>query len=315
MSTRTRRAASLTAALTLAVAALAAPSAAPTAARPAERPAADEAADAAAAEGMFTRLNDARVAAGLRPYRHSPLLAEVAAAHAREVAEHNHFSHTGRDGRSAKQRMADAGYGAGRTGVRTSENFVARATVDEGFAWLMSDADHRPNMMDARFREVGVGVAPTRYGYVWVLDFGMYDGVDDVPPPAAAAATTGAPEATAATSALSVTAGAAITSSAAISATAPVTAAVDAGASDVVTATDPVTAAVAPTDAGASAVVADPAAPTATTSAGPERGDGELSAPTSRSAPRGLLLLVVAALLTLTGLGVATFRPRRVRRP
>lgn len=314
---RARRTASLTAAYLLAAAVLAAPVAAPVAARPVARPVSDEAANAAAAGGMFTRLNDARVAAGLRPYRHSPLLAEVAAAHAREVAEHNHFSHTGRDGRSAKQRMADAGYGAGRTGVRTSENFVARATVDEGFAWLMSDADHRPNMMDARFREVGVGVAPTRYGFVWVLDFGTYDGVDDAPPTATAAAAPAATatDAAAATGGLTVTAAAAITSSVAVSGTMPVTAVAGAAASDVVSATDPVTVGAALTDAVGTAVDTNPVAPTATPSTESEPGYAAPTQPATPPAPRGSLLLLVAALLTVTGLAVASSRRRLGRRP
>lgn len=166
-----------------AAAALFAPPLLPAAAGATRRASAEEPATAAAAEDMLGRLNAARTANGLRPYRSSPLLAAVAAAHAREVAENNHYSHTGLDGRSARQRMADAGYGAGHSGVRTSENFVARSTVEEGFQWLMDDPGHRPNMLDAQFREVGVGAAPTRFGFVWVLDFGMYDGVDDLAAP------------------------------------------------------------------------------------------------------------------------------------
>lgn len=318
MSLRAHRTASRSAPRSFVFAVLAAlaaaTAAAPVAARPAPRPAADEAANAAAAEGMLTRLNDARVAAGLRPYRHSPLLADVAAAHAREVAAFNHFSHTGRDGRSAKQRMADAGYGAGRTGVRTSENFVARATVDEGFAWLMSDADHRPNMMDARFREVGVGVAPTRYGFVWVLNFGVYDGGDDAPAAAAAAVAT-ATDAADATGAVSATAASALTSSVAVSGTVPVTAAVGAAASVAVTATDPVTVGLAITDVDVAAAVADPVAPTSTPPTVSEPRDAAPAQPRSRSVRRGSLLLVVALLLTVTGLAVASSRRRLGRRP
>ncbi len=271
------------AALAATVALAAAAVGAPAAAAPAARPAADEAANAAAALAMFSRLNDARVAAGLEPYRHSPLLAAVAAGHAREIAEHNHFSHTGRDGRSAKQRMADAGYGAGRTGVRTSENFVARATVAEGFDWLMSDADHRPNMMDPRFREVGVGVAPTRYGFVWVLDFGTYDGVDEAPAAAAAAATD--PATLAATVAPTVTAASGVTATLAFSATGSLTAARDTTASLAVTASQPVSAAAADDagDAAATTGAASAAAPAADAPAGDIR--DAAGAPAAPAAP------------------------------
>lgn len=284
---------------------------APAVAAPAARPAADEAANAAAAQAMFSRLNDARVAAGLEPYRHSPLLAEVAAGHAREIAEHNHFSHTGRDGRSAKQRMADAGYGAGRTGVRTSENFVARATVAEGFDWLMSDADHRPNMMDPRFREVGVGVAPTRYGFVWVLDFGTYDGVDEAP--AAAAATD--PATPAATAAPTVTAASGVTATLAVSATGSLTAAPDTTASLAVTASQPVSAAAAG-DAGDAAATMG-AASAAATAADARPGDirdaaGAPDAPAAPpAAPGRTALWALLALGAVVALGFALSTRRR----
>ncbi|MBK6769281.1 MAG: CAP domain-containing protein [Ardenticatenales bacterium] len=291
------------AAAAVAVALFALPSL-PITAHPAHRALADEAATAAAAEGMLTRLNAARTANGLRPYRSSPLLADVAAGHAREVAEHNHYSHTGLDGRSAKQRMADAGYGAGHGGVRTSENFVARATVDEGFQWLMDDPGHRPNMLDATFREVGVGAAPTRFGFVWVLDFGTYDGVDDVPAavPVTATSVATAPPTAAATEV--VTATAEVTSTTSLTATAALTASLPSSSTQPMTDTVAVatTAALTPT-----AVAAGPTAGAAPSTA-------PAAPPTRISAVAvgvGVVaLLAVVGLLALASTGWGTGRRR-----
>lgn len=134
----------------------------------------------ALAEVMLTRLNEVRRDNGLAPYRVNPILTRIAFEHARDIAAHTMYSHTGSDGRKAKQRAIDAGYGAGRAGLRIGENFVARQHLDDGFQWLMDDPPHRANMLDPKFREVGVGAARMSYGYVWVMDLGWYEGIDDV---------------------------------------------------------------------------------------------------------------------------------------
>ncbi len=140
----------------------------------------------ALAEVMLTRLNEVRRDNGLAPYRTNPILTRIAFDHARDIAAHTMYSHTGSDGRKPKQRAIDAGYGAGRAGLRIGENFVARQHLDDGFQWLMDDPPHRANMLDPKYREVGVGAARMSYGYVWVMDLGWYEGVDD---PATAAPT------------------------------------------------------------------------------------------------------------------------------
>lgn len=152
----------------------------------------------ALAEVMLTRLNEARRDSGLQPYRVNPLLTQIAFEHAREIAAHAHYSHTGRDGRRAKDRARDAGYGAGRQNVRIGENFVGRQHLDDGFQWLMDDPPHRANMLDPNYREAGVGAARISYGYIWVLDFGSYDGIDAAlaQPPSATPAPTELPSAT-----------------------------------------------------------------------------------------------------------------------
>ena len=161
--------------------------------------AAGEDASLALAEAMLTLINETRLEAGLAPYRNNPILTGTALGHAREIAAHNHFSHTGLDGRRVKDRALDAGYGAGRTGIRIGENYVNRKNVGDAFRWLMDDPPHRANMMHAQYRDAGVGVARTAYGYVWVIDFGMYAGIaaeTAIPAPNAAASDPGKETAT-----------------------------------------------------------------------------------------------------------------------
>jgi hypothetical protein len=133
----------------------------------------------AQATALIERVNQARQQAGLAPYAVNATLARAAQGHAEEIAEFSHYSHTGRDGRKAADRVRDAGYAAGREGLRVGENFVGRDSVDEGFGWLMSDPPHRANILDPDFREIGVGVGKVSYGYVWVMDLGTYAGIDE----------------------------------------------------------------------------------------------------------------------------------------
>ncbi len=146
-------------------------------ASPAGQPAGEAAVQA---QAMLERVNQARREAGLPVYRANALLARAAQGHAEEIATHENFSHTGLDGRNAEQRVIDAGYGAGRAGLRVGENFVGRASVDEAFGWLMSDPPHRANIVDPDYREIGIGVGTIRWGFIWVMDLGTYDGIEEV---------------------------------------------------------------------------------------------------------------------------------------
>ena len=143
---------------------------------------------AAQASAMLERVNQARQQAGLAPYAVNPALAQAAQGHAEEIAEFAHYSHTSRDGRKAKDRVLQAGYAAGREGLRVGENFVGRSNIDDAFGWLMSDPPHRANIVDPDYREIGVGVGKISYGYIWVMDLGTYTGIEDAlaAPPAAA---------------------------------------------------------------------------------------------------------------------------------
>ena len=154
-----------------------APTPAPT---PAPAPAPDEA-DSRAAR-VLALVNEARAVArtcggesfpAVASLAAQPQLASAAAKHAQEMASANFFGHTSPDGRGVAGRVEAEGY----RWLRLGENIAAgqptaRAVVD---GWLAS-AGHCRNIMDARYTELGVGVAEdpdSDYGVYWVQNFAM----------------------------------------------------------------------------------------------------------------------------------------------
>lgn len=102
---------------------------------------------------------------------HSALVT-AARAHSQDMATRDYFSHTGLDGTSPWQRMTAAGYAYRSAG----ENIAAGQRTPEAVmsAWLASPG-HCANIMNASFRELGVGMAQSpdsTYGIYWTQDFG-----------------------------------------------------------------------------------------------------------------------------------------------
>jgi uncharacterized protein YkwD len=102
----------------------------------------------------------------------NPALMVAAQHHANDMAMHNYFSHTGRNGTSPWQRINGAGYNP----RRAAENIAAGyESADATVARWMNSRTHRANILNCRLHEVGVGVAGNtnaRYDIYWVLDFG-----------------------------------------------------------------------------------------------------------------------------------------------
>ncbi|MBE2320685.1 CAP domain-containing protein [Solirubrobacter sp. CPCC 204708] len=118
----------------------------------------DEAADA-----VVCLVNAKRSARGLEELERDADLAQAARAHSRDMARHNYFDHTARDGDSVGDRVRKAGYGRPGDGWNVGEN-LGWGTGDRATplslvnAWLASSG-HRENMLKGTFRELGVGVA------------------------------------------------------------------------------------------------------------------------------------------------------------
>jgi uncharacterized protein YkwD len=97
-------------------------------------------------------------------------LEDAAAGHARDMARHDYFDHTSRDGRSMGDRILSAGYAyKGFKSYAVGENIAAGqqsiAEVMDG--WFKSEG-HCKNLMNPDFKEVGAAL----YKNYWVQDFG-----------------------------------------------------------------------------------------------------------------------------------------------
>lgn len=104
----------------------------------------------------------------VKPVTLSVTLTDVASAHARDMAEHNYFEHVDLAGQSPADRVRSVGYRESLVG----ENIAyGPETVDEVVQGWLDSPGHCENIMDARFVQMGIAVAPgrsTRRGLYWV---------------------------------------------------------------------------------------------------------------------------------------------------
>jgi uncharacterized protein YkwD len=132
---------------------------------------------AAAPDRALRRVNEARqqghrcgsqsIPAAL-PVRLSAALSEVADRHARDMAAHHYFNHRDRSGRSPADRVRASGYREQLVGENIA--FGPLSTDDAITGWLNSP-EHCQNLMDARFKEMGIAYALSRQsprGIYWV---------------------------------------------------------------------------------------------------------------------------------------------------
>jgi uncharacterized protein YkwD len=82
-------------------------------------------------------------------------LNEVALAHSKDMDAKNYFSHTNKEGKSPRDRIRAAGYQDTTYGENIYQSSLADAEWAIG-AWQTSPG-HCLNMMDANFKEMGIG--------------------------------------------------------------------------------------------------------------------------------------------------------------
>ena len=140
--------------------------------------AATESATAAGCEGAHAKPNRASVAKlraatrclinkrrdghGMRSLRADARLNKAAQRHTRQMIRRNRFSHTGAGGSSPFDRARSTGYLRGASGATVGENIAygegskasPKAIVK---AWMRSSG-HRHNILENRYRHVGIGV-------------------------------------------------------------------------------------------------------------------------------------------------------------
>jgi len=108
-------------------------------------------------------LNEQRRAHGVRPLRSGDKLVTAARRHSRAMVAKKFFAHDSLSGASFSSRIARTGWMRGRNGWSVGENLAwgsgARSTPDATVAAWMASPLHRRNILDPRFRVIGIGIA------------------------------------------------------------------------------------------------------------------------------------------------------------
>lgn len=124
---------------------------------------------------IFDLQNRERADRGLRKLCVHPKLQKIARSHSKDMVERDYFSHnTKGSGRTPEQRAKRAGYDYRYFGENIGYGDTPGGVFD---MWMKSD-DHRKNILNRRFREVGVGAdtghfkPAGRTTTVYTVDFG-----------------------------------------------------------------------------------------------------------------------------------------------
>ncbi len=103
--------------------------------------------------------------------RRDARLDRAARQHALDMARHDYFSHTGRNGSDPGARITRARYRWSSYGENIAAGYPTPRSVVRG--WLASEGHCRTIM--GRYRDIGIGYAfdlGSAYGGYWVQDFG-----------------------------------------------------------------------------------------------------------------------------------------------
>jgi uncharacterized protein YkwD len=135
-----------------------------------------------ARRAMVCLHNEYRKRRGLARLRENRRLINAAGAHSRSMVHRRYFSHVEPGGVDLKSRLTRSRYLPARTWV-VGENIAYRrgSPLAVFVAWLHSPP-HLANIVESRFREIGVGIAPgtpgilRRSGATFTADFARKGG-------------------------------------------------------------------------------------------------------------------------------------------
>jgi uncharacterized protein YkwD len=124
------------------------------------------------------QINQSRADYGFAPLRLDGAISKVAADHAWDMLRYNYFSHTGRDGSRAADRMRRAGIGFSWSGENICyySGIGVRATLDWCHRTFMAEPypgyfNHIANILNPKYTRVGVGIAESGGKVKIVWDF------------------------------------------------------------------------------------------------------------------------------------------------
>ncbi len=116
-------------------------------------------------------LNKQRARRGLRKLRLDSRLSRAARSHTVDMVRRNYFSHVSRSGSDIVDRLSRTGYMRGARAWTVGENLAwgsgTRSTPSEIMEAWMRSPGHKANILQRRFREIGIGVvfaAPRNVG-------------------------------------------------------------------------------------------------------------------------------------------------------
>ncbi|MCC7368863.1 MAG: CvpA family protein [Chloroflexi bacterium] len=104
---------------------------------------------------MLALLNRARAENGLEPVVLDPTIREVARGYSVTMFQQGYFAHVGTDGSSPFDRMRAGGVSFRAAG----ENLALAPTVQVAHDGLMNSPGHRANILNGRYKRIGIGVA------------------------------------------------------------------------------------------------------------------------------------------------------------
>src|SRR5512136_2447362 len=123
---------------------------------------------------ILARINALRQQNGLLPLDLSGVLTASAQRHSDDMARTGNVDHTGSDGSSIESRIRNAGYGRWRDFGISGENIYGGQLADVDAAWdfWINSQVHRANLLNPRYREIGIGVGRSDNGTYYTLNFG-----------------------------------------------------------------------------------------------------------------------------------------------
>src|SRR3990167_302010 len=104
--------------------------------------------------------NSNRLAQNINPLTFNPVLAEAAQLKANDMAEKSYFAHTSPEGKTPWYWFTEGGYKFLYAGENLAVNFVDSEDVVR--AWMNSEG-HRANILNDKFTEIGIAMAPGTY--------------------------------------------------------------------------------------------------------------------------------------------------------
>ena len=121
--------------------------------------------------------NETRADHGLEPLCINPVLTRAARSHSREMVEKDYFSHYSDDGEGVGARLRRFGYDWSVCGENLAGGYPNPGEPDSVFELWTKSTHHRANILDGRFRQVGVGTYTGIYKGIeeytmYAVDFG-----------------------------------------------------------------------------------------------------------------------------------------------